>query len=217
MVTLQKHRTFTTRISGGKAAFVLFCVALVAVLLSVGVWKLIQFFQERETREARYYDQIEQAGSRHGVEPDLIRAVIWKESSFDNSKIGKAGEIGLMQIMQNAAATDWAREKQGGKVPTKAQLSEPKMNIDIGSWYLGRALRYWKSRGYTEYRELALCEYNAGRSRAEEWKPAEKDGTVLDRIKISSTKTYVGDVMRRYEMYRAERLERENVSGVNNN
>jgi soluble lytic murein transglycosylase len=78
-------------------------------------------------------------------------------------------------------------------------LFSPSLNIEIGTWYLSRAMKTW--RRYKHGTELALCQYNAGRSRAENWKPDSLDGEVLDRIKIKSTRAYVEVIMRKYRKY----------------
>ena len=52
---------------------------------------------------------IEQAGLRNGVDPCLLKAVIWRESRFDRTAIGSKGEVGLMQVMPKYAGLEWAR------------------------------------------------------------------------------------------------------------
>ena len=84
---------------------------------------------------------------------------------------------------------------------------DPALNIEIGSWYLGRALRNWQ--GYKDQVALALCEYNAGRKNALAWKPKDKNGTVIGNITYKSTREYVGDILRKYEEYRKEAAEKQ--------
>src|SRR4249919_1724001 len=62
-------------------------------------------------RYKKYDDLIRQAAARYGVAPELIKAVIWRESQFQPNKVGAQGERGLMQITENAA-TDWARAEK---------------------------------------------------------------------------------------------------------
>ena len=136
---------------------------------------------------------------RYGVDPALVKAVIWRESRFRPYVRGKAGEIGLMQIMPDKAVVDWAKRFRV-PVPNRGALFTPRLNIEIGTWYLGNALRRWSS--YQDRLVLALCEYNAGIRRANAWKPNEKNGSVRERITIASTRSYVDAVLDQYEDYK---------------
>lgn len=187
--------------TSGKAALILFSVAFLAVVVSMAVWMLCRYIAERSSMEERYTALILAASRRNEVDPDLIKAVIWRESGFDRTQIGGKGEVGLMQIMPDLAAADWARIKKR-PLPSRASLSDPELNIEIGSWYLGRALRHWSK--YQERITLALCEYNAGRSRANAWKPHQFNGSMEGRIRIESTRKYVTDILRKYAQYRQE-------------
>ncbi len=135
------------------------------------------------------------AARRHFLDPLFVKAVVWQESRFNPDARGKAGEVGLMQITR-MAATDWA-DAHRREIPATAEMLRPELNLDIGCWYLARALKYWKSHQYAEV--LALCEYNAGRSRAERWKSGRYSGPV--KIDIASTKSYVINVLLKYYEY----------------
>lgn len=202
---LQSHKQYK-RISSAKATIILLIVAVLAVLVTWGVWQLWDFMADPIEHEESFDEIIEKAARRNNVDPDLIRAVIWRESKFNRHTIGKDGEVGLMQIRQETAVVDWAKHKKC-EIPSKGALMEPALNIEIGSWYLGRAMRNWE--GYKDQIALALCEYNAGRKRALDWKPDKKDGDVIGRIAIKSTREYVGDILRKYEEYRKETVEKK--------
>ena len=193
------------RISSVKATVILLIVAALAVLVTWGVWKLWDFVADPIEHEESFDEIIEKAGRRNNVDPELIRAVIWRESKFNRHTIGKAGEVGLMQIRPETAVADWAKHKKCA-IPSKGALMDPALNIEIGSWYLGRALRNWQ--GYKDQVALALCEYNAGRKNALAWKPKDKNGTVIGNITYKSTREYVGDILRKYEEYRKEAAEK---------
>jgi len=148
--------------------------------------------------DARYDALIVQAARKNGIDSRLVKAVIYRESRFEPSACGKAGEIGLMQIMQKSAVSDWAKE-QNVELPTTGMLYSPQLNIEIGTWYLARAMNRWHDFKYSS--ELALCQYNAGESQAKNWKPETYDGEVIDRIKIKSTRSYVEGIMKKYKEY----------------
>ena len=72
---------------------------------------LAAFFASWEWREWRLdHSQdvpIRAAALRYGLEPALVKAVVWQESRFIPRARGRAGEIGLMQLMENTAQ-EWA-------------------------------------------------------------------------------------------------------------
>ena len=115
-------------------AFLLLVVFL-AIGATVALWKGCKVFLNFLSRETRYDKIIVEAGKRNMVDPALLKAVIWRESKYNASEIGGKGEIGLMQIMVDRAASDWARVKKY-PLPSAGALYDPELNIEIGSWYL---------------------------------------------------------------------------------
>lgn len=151
-------------------------------------------------RHRAYDDAIASAAKRHGVDPLLVKAVIWQESRFHPEKIGGHGERGLMQVTE-PAAQDWV-SAEGIETFVPEDLLDPKTNIEIGTWYLGRALRHWSDQ--EDPLPFALGEYNAGRSRVERWsRGAQISADDLRKaMDIASTRAYVAAVRARYEYYR---------------
>lgn len=159
-------------------------------------------------RYHKYDPLVRQAAERHGVPPELIKAVIWRESRFHPDKVGTHGERGLMQITENAAA-DWARaEKIETFLPT--DLFDPKVNIEVGSWYLKRALDHWSTRDNAV--PFALAEYNAGRTRVRRWVRESGLGEAAEATDMQTamdfpaTRRYIQSIMARRDFY-AERGE----------
>lgn len=155
-------------------------------------------------RFKRYDDLIKQASERYGVAPELIKAVIWRESQFRPEKVGSQGERGLMQITERAA-TDWARAE---KIQTFAStdLFDPKVNIEAGTWYLNRALTHWSAKDNPV--PFALAEYNAGRTRVRRWVQDSGMGETAGAgdlqavMDFPTTKSYINAITARYDFYK---------------
>lgn len=93
---------------------------------------------------------IKKETARTGLPADIAEAVVFVESRYNSSVIGRVGEIGLMQVRPGTAAM------LGFKGST-AELARPEVNIHYGVRYLARAWRL--ARG-----DLckALMKYRAG-------------------------------------------------------
>lgn len=151
--------------------------------------------------DRKFSGEIKQAAARHGLDPKLVRALIYVESGFDDRAVGKAGEVGLMQVLPEGAAAEWSRVNRTPR-PSVREMFHVRTNLDIGCWYLGSAMKRYSA--YRHGTELALAEYNAGPSRIKPILPANPEDEVLSRITITSTRDYVQKIMKRYEKYRNE-------------
>lgn len=189
-----------------KRALIIFAAAVFAAALAVGVFFGIEKDPAYRLAELAAlggfgaFDQdIARAAARQGIDPLLVKAVIWKESRFQPQKIGAAGERGLMQVTE-PAAQDWAKANGiTSFVPT--DLLDPKTNIEVGTWYLAKALRHWNTQ--EDPLPFALGEYNAGRSRVKRWSGGVRMSStdLTAAMDIPSTRSYVESVRRRYNYY----------------
>jgi len=155
------------------------------------------------SRYSRYDDLIVDLAHKRGVDPLLIKAIVWRESAFQTEKVGTSGERGLMQVGE-AAARDWAQaQKIETFVPT--DLFDPKTNLDAGAWYFKKALTRWRLK--SDPIPFALAEYNAGHVRMERWISLTGRGDeattedLLKAIDFPTTRKYVVDITARYHFY----------------
>ncbi len=94
---------------------------------------------------------VHEISQREGLTPDLLRAVIEKESSYLPCAVSPAGAEGLMQLMPQTAAA------LGVEDPF-----DPRQSLDGGARYLKQMLdRYGGNL------MMALAAYNAGPGRAD--------------------------------------------------
>lgn len=119
---------------------------------------------------AQLQSHIEETAKKEGFTPDLLRAVIAKESAFYPCAVSSKGAQGLMQLMPGTAADLGVQDP-----------FNPKENISAGGRFLGQMLsRFGGDIG------LALAAYNAGPGRVDRYKGLPPIPETLD---------YVSDIM----------------------
>jgi soluble lytic murein transglycosylase-like protein len=123
---------------------------------------------------SRFAEIIAEAGRKWNVRPELLRAVIAVESSFNPLAVSKRGARGLMQLMPETA-----RRFAAGN------LFDPRANVLAGARYLRTLLNL-----FDDDIELALAAYNAGEQ------SVIKAGYRIPAI--PETRAYVPAVMARY-------------------
>ena len=125
---------------------------------------------------ANAYDSlIEEHAGRHGLSPDLVRAVIQAESAFNPVARSHKGAMGLMQLMPATA------REYGVSNPY-----DPAENVGAGVAYLRSLLDR-----YDGNEELALAAYNAGPGAVEKYgnavPPYRETRSYVAKIKGNST------------------------------
>ena len=122
-------------------------------------------------------DLIAPAAAKYALDPNLVTAVIWAESSGDPKAVSTKGASGLMQLMPGTARDMGV-----------SNVLDPSQNINGGSRYLREMLDR-----HDGDLSLALAAYNAGPE------AVRKYGGIPP---FEETQNYVGKVMRAYERAR---------------
>jgi len=123
-----------------------------------------------------FREEIVKAGTRHGIDPDLIRAVIRVESNFNPRAVSHKGAMGIMQLMPGTA-----------KIYGVWDPFNPVANIEGGTRHLRDLMRYFNGN-----LRLALAAYNAG-----------KDAVIKYGFKVppyTETVNYVEKVLTHYAL-----------------
>jgi soluble lytic murein transglycosylase len=175
------------------------CLLLILLLAGGGV-----AYWWWEGRLERSQDgPIRAAAGRYGMEPALIKAIVWRESHFHPLVRGRAEEIGLMQL-QEEAAREWASAEHVADF-LHEHCFDPGTNTLAGTWYLRKLLRrYAQTDNPLPY---ALADYNAGRGNVLKWNRGEaatNSATFIGQIGFPGTRDYVNSVIRRYAHYRPQ-------------
>lgn len=115
---------------------------------------------------------ISEAASKHEVDPNLVAAVVFKESAFNPNAVSRRGAQGLMQLMPRTARAMGVQDS-----------FDPYQNVLGGTKYLREMLDMFDGNV-----EMALAAYNAGPMAVKKHGPTVNDEAVEYVAKI---KTYL--------------------------
>lgn len=198
-----------------KPLTILFTLGLLGLLIAGGTW----YYWTH-----RYDTMIVQVASKYGLDPALVKAVIYEESFFDPSAQSAQNAVGLMQVTP-IVAQEWMEAKRlrtlgeavatvstdaqgGAEISFEKALSDPVVSLHIGCWYLQTLLSRYE--GERDPLAVALAAYNAGPSNVERWAPNTDRSTLsreefISRIEFPVTRNYVQKIIERYDSYKRDR------------
>jgi soluble lytic murein transglycosylase-like protein len=128
---------------------------------------------------------LREASHEHGVDIELLQALIATESGFDPLAVSPKGAVGLMQIMPATAQRYGVSADR--KAPIAQKLTDPRTNVRTGTRYLRDLIRR-----YPGQLDLALAAYNAGEG------AVQRAGNRIPNYR--ETQNYVKTVMQLYGM-----------------
>jgi len=132
-----------------------------------------------------------------GLDPALVAALIWQESTFDAEAVSGAGARGLMQIMP---PTGRELAKNLGLKYRIDMLHDPDRGLELGTRYLKRMID-----GFGGRIDKALAAYNAGPNRVASWtraRPGQGAEEFIESIPFQETRNYVMTILANREHYR---------------
>lgn len=144
--------------------------------------KLLAFFDVSPHYKAVKH-LLRDASLTHGIDYELLQALIATESGFNTHAVSPKGAVGLMQLMAPTAARYGVRTDKTQAVEKK--LTDPQTNIHAGASYLRDLIKMFPGQ-----LELALAAYNAGEG------AVQRAGNKIPNY--PETKNYVQTVMQLY-------------------
>ncbi len=146
--------------------------------------QLVRFF-EASSGYQRAQPLLREASRQHGIDYELLKALIVAESGFDPAAVSPKGAIGLMQVMP-ATAERWG-VRGDARTPIGRKLADPQVNVRTGSRYLRHLMDLFPGQ-----LDLALAAYNAGEG------AVQRAGNRIPPFR--ETQNYVKTVMQLYAM-----------------
>ena len=128
---------------------------------------------------------LREASETHGIDYELLQALIATESGFNAAAVSPKGAVGLMQLIPPTAERYGVKAEKDA--PIHQKLTDPRTNIRAGASYLRYLINLFPGQ-----LELALAAYNAGEG------AVQRAGNKIPNY--PETKNYVKTVMQLYTL-----------------
>lgn len=156
-----------------------------------------------------YRQTVAELEDRYQLPAGLVHSVMRQESAFRADVRSPVGAVGLMQLMPSTARR---AASELGVPHERERLTEPRHNLELGAYYLGKLLETFEQRVV-----LALASYNAGPAAVAGWVNGGQElasDLWVARIPFTETRDYVMHVMSNWARYRYLEGGPEQVSGL---
>ena len=172
----------------------------------------------------RYDALIVETAGKYGLDPALVKSIIYEESFFNPRAKSSQNAVGLMQVTP-IAMQEWMEQtrarslsealgnisgyKPAAREPAFEEVFiDPVVSLNVGCWYLQRMLNRYRDE--PDPIAVALAAYNAGPANVERWAPnAERSDMsredFIARIEFPVTRNYVQKIIVRYDYYKRDR------------
>ena len=171
-----------------------FSFLLIGIILIVGLLNINRMWQR--AYPLKYSDYVEKYADEMGIDKYLVYAVIKAESNFDEKAVSEKGAVGLMQIMPETGRE--GAKKLGIKDYSDKKLTDPKINIHIGCYYISFLMNRYGGDIRT-----AMAAYNAGYGNVDNWLAREQKNVIEEgNIPFGETKKYIVKILNGYEKYK---------------
>jgi soluble lytic murein transglycosylase len=197
-----------------KKILILFTLAVIVAIGGFGAW----YYWTH-----RYDKQIVAAAQRHGIDPMLVKAIIYEESFFSPRAQSSQKAVGLMQVtpivaqelieatrsrsLAQALASLTGGPQKERDLNFEEAFSDPVVSLNVGCWYLKTLLNRYSDE--PDPIAVALAAYNAGPANVERW-ASNADRSNLSReefiarIEFPVTRNYVQKIIQRYDYYKRD-------------
>jgi len=176
---------------------ILFILAVTFFILtnsSIDLWTV-----RRNLAPVRYQSEISKYADKFALDEELLTALIYVESRFDQYSKSPKGAIGLMQLMPSTA--NWVADQLGYNNFNLADLDDPELNIKFGSWYF--AYLYQK---FDKDLIITIAAYNAGENNVRKWINNGWEGNLQQELPFLETDNFVRRVISTREYYKQNNI-----------
>ena len=171
----------------------------------------------------RYDKLIAAAAHQHGLDPALVKAIVYEESFFSARAHSSQNAVGLMQVTP-VVAQEWVDATRSRSLSEAASeitgkptvepgpgfeetFEDPAVSLQVGCWYLQSLFNRYRDE--PDPLAFALAAYNAGPSNVERWAPGADRSKIsrdefIGRIDFPATRSYVHKIIQRYDGYKRD-------------